>query len=184
MRISRVLLICICCLLAAPAVWGQAANRQANHEILGFLDPQTGTFRLLTPVDDSAEPSALTTFTGTITLTITVTVKTNGLTNVVCTANVAVEDAITTGSPRSFAEADTVTATGTGATRTCKLSIPYSWNLSTQVSDTMSTDYTVTGAASTTSTTPPLRSTSLSPVDSRKVPANGAITALTANATI
>jgi len=184
MRVSKLFLICMCCLIAAPAAWGQAANRQANHEILGYLDPQTGTFRLLPAVDDSLEaPPALTTFTGTITLTITVTVKTAGITNVACTAGTAVEDALTSGSPRSFSESDTVAATGTGSTRTCKLSIPYSWGLATQSSDTMNTDYTVTGAASTTGT-PPLRVSSLSPVDTRKVPANGATTALTASVTI
>src|ERR1700722_6161345 len=183
MRISKFLLICICCLIAVPAVWGQAPNRPANHGVLGYLDPQTGTFRLLPAVDDSVEPPATTTFTGTITLTITVTVKTAGLTNIACTSSVGVEDGLTTGSVRSFAESDTVLATGSGSTRTCKLSIPYSWALATQSSDTMTNDYTVSGAASTTGT-PPARVTSLSPDDSRKVPANGATTALTANATI
>lgn len=183
MRISKLLLICLCCLIAAPAVWGQAANRQANHEILGYLDPQTGAFRMLPAVDDSVEPLTITTFTGTINLTITVTVKTTGITNVVCNMTTAVEDAITT-SPRSFGEEDTVAATGTGSTKTCKLSIPYSWGLATQSSDTMSTSYTVTGSASSTGATPPIRSSSLSPVDSRKVPATGAITTLTASVTI
>ena len=180
MRISKLLLICICCLIAAPAVWGQAANPQANRGILGYLDPQTGAFRMLPAVDNSVEAPALTTFTGTINLTITVTLKTTTTTNVICTMSVSVEDSLTSGSPRLFSESDTVVGTGTGSTRTCKLSIPYSWSLATQSTDTMSTDYTVTGAASTTGTTPPIRSTSLSPYDTRKVPANGAITALTA----
>ena len=184
MKVSKPLLICMCCLIAAPAVWGQAANPQANHGILGYLDPQTGAFRLLPAVDNSVEPPPITTFTGTISLTITVTLKTTGLTNIVCTATAAVEDAITSGSPRTFLESDTVAATGTGSTRTCKLSIPYSWGLATQSSDTINTDYTVSGSASSTAATPPLRSTGLSPFDSRKVPANGATTALTASATI
>ena len=183
MRITKLLLVCMCCLLAAPALWGQAANSQAKPGILGYLDPQTGAFRLLPPVDDAAEPAALTTFTGTINLTITVTVKTSGITTVVCSASTAVDDAITTGSPRLFSEQDTVAATGSGSTRTCKLSIPYSWSLATQATDTMSTGYTVTGAASATNA-PPIRATSLSPVDTRKVPASGATTTLTAAATI
>jgi hypothetical protein len=177
MRTSKVLLICLCCLIGAPAVWGQAANPQANHGILGYLDPQTGAFRMLPAVDNSVEPPALTTFTGTINLTITVTVKTTGITNVICTMGVSVADS---SFARSFIESDTVAATGTGTTRTCKLSIPYSWALATQSTDTMTTDYAVTGAASTTGTTPPIRSTSLSSYDTRKVPASGAITTLTA----
>lgn len=186
MRASKVLLICMCCLIAVPAVWGQAANRQASHEILGYLDPQTGAFRLVpAPADDSAElPPALTTFTGTINLTITVTLKTAGLTNITCNATTAVTDGATLGVIRSFEESDTVAATGTGSTRTCKLSIPYSWGLLTQSKDTMSTNYTVTGAATSTGTTPPIRVTTLTNDDTRAVPANGATTTLTAAATI
>ena len=182
MRLLKRLLICICCVMTVPAVWGQAANSQAHHGILGYLDPQTGAFRLIPPANDSEEfPASTTTFTGTINLTITVTLKTSGLTNIVCSAETTVEDALTT-SPRSFIEQDTVAATGTG-TKTCKLSIPYSWALATQSSDSMSTSYTVTGSGSTAGA-PPIRSSSLSPVDTRKVPANGATTTLTASVTL
>jgi hypothetical protein len=82
-----------------------------------------------------------------------------------------------------LAEANSVLATGTGSTRTCKLSIPYSWGLTTQSSDNMTTTYTVVGTTGTT-TGVPLRSSTLSPLDTRKVPANGTITALTANVTL
>lgn len=183
MRLSKLLLICICFVMTVSAVWGQAANSQARQGVLGYLDPQTGMFRLIPPAaEDNAEFPALTTFTGTITVTITVTLKTAGISSVICQATTAVEDAITT-TPRSFAELDTVAATGTGTTRSCKLSIPYSWALATQSSDSMSTDYTVTGSGSTP-TTPPIRSSSLNPLDTRKVPANGATTALTASVTL
>jgi hypothetical protein len=184
MRITKLLLICICCLLAVSTVWGQSANSQAKPGILGYLDPHTGAFRPVAPPSEDAaiEPPALTTFTGTITVTITVTLKTAGLTNVVCSADTSVTDAITT-SPRIFAEQDTMLATGTGSTRTCKLSIPYSWALASQATDSISTSYTVTGSGSTT-TAPPIRSSSLDPMDTRKVPANGATTALTASVTL
>lgn len=178
MRISKLLLICMCCLVAVPAVWGQAANSQAHQGVLGYLDPQTGAFRLLPPADDSVEPLTLTTFTGTINLTITVTVKTTGITNVGCSMTVTAEDALSTGNPRIYSESDTVVATGTGTTRTCKLSIPYSWALASQKSDTMTTSYTVTGAASTTGA-PPARVTSLDNDDTRAVPLSGVTTTLT-----
>ena len=183
MRITKVLLICLCCLIAVPAVWGQAAT--SNRGILGYLDPQTGAFRPVAPAaeDALAEPPALTTFTGTISLTITVTLKTTGITNVVCSMNTSVDDALTSGTPRIFEEADTVTATGSGTTRTCKLSIPYSWALSTASTDNMSTGYTVNGGG-TSLTTPPFRSSSLNPLDTRKVPASGATTTLTASVTL
>ena len=182
MRITKLLLICICCFLAVSTVWGQSANSQARPGILGYLDPHTGAFRpIAPPVDDAAvEPPAPTVFGGTINITITITVKSAGMTNVICSAGVTVFDGpITTLNPRVLDESNTVAATGTGATRTCKLSIPYSWGLLNQATDMMSTIYTVGGAASTTGA-PPARSSGLSPLDTRKVPANVTITTLTA----
>src|ERR1700730_10010539 len=112
MRITKLLLICTCCVMVAPAVWGQTANAPAKPGILGFLDPHTGAFR---PVPSAAEegpdPNALTTFTGTINVTITVTLKTTVLTNITCSEEVSVLDG--TSSPRFFAESNSVAATGT-----------------------------------------------------------------------
>jgi hypothetical protein len=181
MRITKLLLICMCCIMVTPLVWGQTENGPAKPGILGYLDPHTGAFR---PVPSGAEEGpdafALTTFTGTITVTLTITLKTTGLTNITCSEEVSVLDAVTT-SARFYAESDSVAATGTGATRTCKLSIPYAWALATQASDSMSTTYSVVGI---TSTGLPQRSSTLSPLDTRKVPANGTITALTAAVTL
>lgn len=181
MRITKLLLISICCIMVAPVVWGQTENAPARTGILGYLDPRTGAFR---PVPSGAEEGpdayALTTFTGTITVTLTITLKTAGLTNITCSEEVSVLDSAAS-SPRIFAESDTVAGTGTGATRTCKLSIPYAWALATQSSDNMSTSYSVLGI---TSTGLPQRTSSLSPLDTRKVPANGTTTALTAAVTL
>jgi hypothetical protein len=180
MRITKLLLICMCCVMVAPTVWGQTENGPAKPGILGYLDPHTGAFR---PVPSGAEegPDALTTFTGTITVTLTITLKTTGLTNITCSEQVYVLDAVTT-SPRFYTESNSVAATGTGGTRTCKLSIPYAWALATQSSDSMTTSYSVTGFTGTTGL--PLRGSTLSPLDTRKVPANGATTALTAAVTL
>src|ERR1700680_1770280 len=116
MRITKLLLICICCLIVAPAVWGQAANSSTQHGILGYLDPHTGAFRPVPlAAEEGPDPAALTTFGGTITVTLTITVKSTGITNIVCTADVFVIDSITT-SPRIFSES----ATATGTTKTCK----------------------------------------------------------------
>ncbi len=181
MRITKLLLVCICCLIAAPAVWGQAANSPAKPGILGYLDPHTGAFRPLPlAIADDAEAPAATTFTGTVSLTITVTLKTTGITNVTCIAEVAVLDGTT--SFTSYAESNTVAGTGTGTTRTCKLSIPYSWSLTAQTTDNMNTSYSVLGTTGTSGL--PQRTASRSPLDTRKVPANGATTTLTAAVTI
>jgi hypothetical protein len=74
-----------------------------------------------------------------------------------------------------------VAATGTGATRTCKLSIPYSWSLTSQSTDNMTTGYSVIATTGTAGL--PQRTSTRNPLDTRKVPANGTITALTAAVT-
>lgn len=189
MKISKLCLICICCFLAALAANGQSGSAQAKPDqtgpgILGYLDPHTRSFHPLPQVADSpVEPPALTTFTGTVKLTITITVKTAGITTVNCAVFVSAGDSTLTGNPRSLSEIDFVAATGTGATRTCTLSVPYSWALATQSSDTMQTSYEV-GNSLLLKPTPPARLSALIPVDKRKVPANGTITTLTASATI
>ena len=123
-----------------------------------------------------------TVFTGTVTITITVTLKTTAITTVTCTGSVLTEDGATTASPTIYEESDTVTATGSGTTRTCKVSVPYSWSLSSQSSDTMSISYTVLGTEGTTQALE--RTTNRSPLATDKVPANGATTALTAAVTL
>lgn len=181
MKITKLLLIYMCCLIAAPAVWGQAANTPAKPGILGFLDPQTGAFRPVPPaVEDEGGVFTATTFTGTVTLTITVTLKTTALTNITCTESLSVLDGTT--SPVFYIESNTVAATGSGTTRTCSLSIPYSWSLTSQSSDNMTTTYTVSGTTGTSGL--PQRYTSRSPLDTRKVPSTGTTTALTAAATL
>lgn len=175
------LLICNFCLFAAPAVWGQGANMPAKPGILGYLDPHTGAFRPVpAAAQDDTEPPAATTFTGTITVTITITVKSTSVSTFTCTAGVSVLDGTT--SPVFFDESNTVAATGTGSTRTCKLTIPYAWSLTTQSTDNMSTTYTVSATTGTSGL--PQRTATRSPLDTRKVPASGATTALTAAVTI
>ena len=180
MRITT-LFVCMCCLVAAPAVLGQAPNTSAKPGILGYLDPQTGAFRPITQMaTEDAELPPVTTIAGTISVTLTITLKTTGLTNVTCTADTTVLDNVT--SPVTYTESNTVAATGTGSTRTCKLTIPYSWALATQSSDNMSTSYTVFGSTGTSGL--PQRTAGRSPLDTRKVPSNGTTTTLTAAVTI
>jgi hypothetical protein len=181
MRITKLWLICMCCVMVAPAVWGQSANGPAKPGILGYLDPHTGAFRAVSPAaEEGPDLAAITTFGGTVNLTITITLKTTALTSITCSEGVSVVDGTT--SPRIFEESNTVAATGTGSTRTCKLSIPYSWGLTTQSTDTMSTTYSVFGSTGTSGL--PQRTSTLSPVDTRRVPANGTITTLTASVTL
>ena len=183
MRITKLFLICMCFVLVASSAWGQAANSAENTGVLGYWDPHTGAFHpVAAATEESVDATALMTFGGTITVTITITLKTTSLTAITCSESVSVVDGATTGVPRIFSESNTVAATGTGTTRTCKLSIPYSWGLATQASDNVSTSYSVFGATGTNAL--PQRTSTLSPLDTRKVPANGVITALTAAVTL
>src|SRR5438034_8398924 len=93
MKITKLFLVCTCCLLAAPIAWGQATNEPAKPGILGYLDPQTGAFRPAHPPVQDFQLSAVPMYAGTITLTITITVKTSSLTNISCTAHAHVDDA-------------------------------------------------------------------------------------------
>jgi hypothetical protein len=177
MRSTKVFMFCLCWLIAAAsAALGQATNSQAKPGILGYLDPHTGAFRPFTPeVQDDAEATAPLTVTGTVSVTITITVKTTGLTNFTCSIDVLTSDI---GTGTSFVETNTVAATGSGSTRTCKLSIPYSWSLASQPTDTMTTTYTVLSGTNALG-----RLSSRSPLDTRKVPSNGGTTTLTAAVT-
>lgn len=183
MKITKLFLICICCVMVAPATWGQAANNAAKPGILGYLDPKTGAFRPVpSATDEIVDPATFTTFTGTITVTLTITVKSTSLTVFTCQAEVSVEDNITA-SPRGYSESAAANATGT-TTRTCKLTIPYAWSLATHASDSMTTSYFVFGSGTSTTGADTSRSSSLFPLDSRAVPANGATTALVAAVTL
>jgi hypothetical protein len=184
MRITKILSVCLFCLMGVSAVWGQTADAQSKLGILGYLDPKTGAFRPVPQAsEDQIEPAAAVTFGGTITVTLTITVKSTGLTNFVCSAGTSVLDNTTSATGfRSYGEGVTAAATGTGTTRTCSLKIPYAWSLLTQASDSMSTNYEVVGTGTAPSVAS--RTSGLTPLDTRKVPANGATTALTAAVTL
>ena len=180
MRITTLFVVCMCCLIAAPAVWGQAPpNTSAKPGILGYLDPQTGAFRPIPQMAaEDAELPPVTTIAGTISVTLTITLKTTSLTNVTCIADTIVLDNLTV----TYTESNTVAATGTGGTRTCKLTIPYSWSLATPTKDSMSTSYSVLGSTGTSGL--PQRTAGRSPLDTRIVPTNGTTTTLSAAVTI
>lgn len=178
--LARTLFLILSLAACTSALWAQNQNQGATHGVLGYLDPRTGTFRPVPAVtaDGEADMAAATTVGGTISITLTITLKTTGITTITCSAEVFTLDNLTT----DFGETETVAATGTGTTRTCKLTIPYSWSLATASSDNMMTSYFVTGGAGTTGL--PQRSSSRNPLDTRKVPGNGVITTLAAAVTL
>ena len=54
MRVTKLLLICMCCVITVPSLWSQTANSVAKPGILGYLDPHTGAFRPVPSADDES----------------------------------------------------------------------------------------------------------------------------------
>jgi hypothetical protein len=119
---------------------------------------------------------ALTTAGGTFVITLTITVKSLNLKAIQCEADVSVSDAHT------YFETASVAATGAGTTRTCKITIPYSWQLVTPTTDSVSIGYSIAA----TGTNPLTRgsTSSIFILPPLKVPANGVTTNEAAAATI
>jgi hypothetical protein len=180
MKITKMFLVCICCLTVALIAWSQTTDNPAGPGILGYLDPQTGAFRPAHPSAQVMTASALPVSTGKIDLTLTITVKTAGLTNISCAVHARVDDG---GGQGDYDESASVAASGTGTTRTCTLKTPYAWSLGDAPVDFLYTTWSVTGQAGTTGGLPQ-RTVSNSLFDQRNVPPNGAITTLTAAVTM
>jgi len=118
--------------------------------------------------------------TGKIDLTINVNIATTGIPSnatISCEVMSTVNDA-----NGLFFEFFTVQGTRNGNTAVCQPWFNYSWLLLNPGSDTVSIDYAVS-ATSTSANGLPYRESSL-PVATIPVPANGAITRITANATL
>jgi hypothetical protein len=67
--------------------------------------------------------------------------------SVFCSATIATTEVSASGTDYN-SDTGYATASVSGSQATCKVSIPYTWSLSTQSSDTMTANYTVTMAAS------------------------------------
>src|SRR5258706_16268802 len=69
MKITKLLLICMCCVMTAPAVWGQMRNCPAKPGLLGYFDAQNGEIRPVpSGVEEDPDGAALTAFGGPITI--------------------------------------------------------------------------------------------------------------------
>jgi hypothetical protein len=182
------MIFAVACIVACVVEVGQPALSQdgaATPGVPGYLDPQTGTFKPLIqrPIED-ADAAPATPTTGTFTFTFTITLKSTnlGTDKIVCAANVSTSEVISPSGFRSVNETASIAATGSGATRACTLTIPYSWPLSTAKTDTVSLSYTV-NALPTIAGGAPLR-LSTQTLPSMKVPASGATTAIAVESTI
>jgi len=181
-KLSTILFVCTCFMGMNTALWGQ--NAAAVHGIRGYLDPQTGVFHALPqPVQPDGEPPATSTFGGKLVFNFTITVSSTIASSlkIACAATASLEDITTLNFISETAE---VTATRTGSTATCTVTIPYSWNLGSSTTDKVTLTYSIIAPVEATgSSVLPSRISSQS-IGTISVPANGATTTETITATI
>jgi hypothetical protein len=187
MKIRTSLLICVCLATLTQAMWSQ--NQKTDHSttpgILGFLDPKTGAFRPVPQNQDVDEAApAVTRTTGKFVFNFNITIRSTNLGSdtIACYATVNVADNVT-GSYTVFLDEASVSATVTGSTAKCTVSIPYSWPLVTPTSDSVSMSWYINanGPASTGGQPSRISQESLPSI---KVPLNGATTTNNIAATI
>jgi hypothetical protein len=162
-------------------LWSQS-NPAANG-IRGYLDPRTGIFHSMPHPDlQEADVPPPATFGGKFVFNFTITVSSTlaSTAKILCEASASTEDAATL---NFIVETASVTATRSGSTATCTVTIPYSWNLSSATTDKVSLSYEIV-AGVPTATVPLATRTSAQPLKTISVPANGATTTETIAATI
>ena len=135
----------VACVISASA----ETNPGNSSSLIGFLDPQTGAFRpLVAAAADSPDALASgTEVTGTLKITGTITVVSTSITAttpVTCSATAV----IVTDPNGPITDEATSTATRSGSTATCTVTIPYEWLLLSSATDMVSLGVTVTALPS------------------------------------
>jgi hypothetical protein len=175
MKLMQRLFAVICLLGLVPSGFAQTAEAQKKPAVFGYVDPQTGLFHSLTRTPlSAAEKASITPITGKFVFNVTITVSSALSTKAVIYCDVAggVDD-LTTG---YFSNTVAVTATRSGNTATCALTVPYSWDLGSPTKDTVEFDLSVTASVGASGTQEYYYETYTAPAITSKVPANGATT--------
>jgi hypothetical protein len=171
----KLLFTAICLLGLVASGFAQNLETEKKTAVFGYMDPKTGLFHSLTRTPLSAEEAAaITPTTGKFVFVVTITVSSALSTSAVIGCEVAggVAD-LTTG---EFTNIVAVTATRTGTTAKCTLTVPYSWDLATPAKDTVAFDLSVTASVGTFGSATFYDETFTAPGVTMKVPANGATT--------
>ena len=140
---TRSILVVLCLLGLLATGWSQNPTSTVTRGIPGILDPQTGSFRPTPPTAESdagVVPPAATAGRIVLTLTATLTTSFPGTEVFSCGLNATVGD-VSTG--LTFSDTIFVTATRSGSTLSCTVTLPYSWDLVAPTSDTMLVLYTI-----------------------------------------
>jgi len=175
MKLMKLLFAVICSLGLLASGFAQTTETQKKTAVFGYMDPKTGLFHSLarTPLSPE-EAAAIVPTTGKFVFNVTITVNSALSTKAVigCEAVGGVAD-LTTG---EFTNIVAVTATRSGTTATCTVTVPYSWDLATPAKDTVAFDLSVSASVGTLGSTTFYDETFTAPGITTKVPANGATT--------
>ena len=181
MTIARIVFVLAALAAMTQSAWSQQ-NANSERGILGYLDPKTGTFKLLARASaESEQPAAvIAPTTGKLVYNFTINVASVLPSSdvIICSGSATIVD-VTAGLVSIEEEASTV-ATRSGSKATCIVTIPYSWLLPNASTDTVQLSFTIT-AGLTTSGASRLSTHSIATI---KVPANGATTTETLTPTI
>jgi hypothetical protein len=180
-KLPTLLGVLACFLGLTMNLWSQ--SNLPVKGIRGYLDPRTGLFHSLPQAalpDAEVPPPAP--FGGKFVFNFTITVDSAiaSTAKIICEATASTEDVA---SLNLILETASVTATRSGSTATCTVTIPYSWNLSSATTDKVSLTYQIFAGPSST-TNPLATRVSEQNLKTISVPANGATTTETITATI
>jgi hypothetical protein len=166
--------------LTSVALGQKPKQAHPTPGILGYFDPQTGTFKPLIEPEDLANPAVIAPTTGKFVFDLTIKIASAGLTTATVSCGATVIIGGTTPSDGYEEDVTGVASTGSGASRSCSVTIPYSWLLSSPATDAISIVYYVIAINDTTFA----ERDSSHTVGTIKVPATGATTTETFAVTI
>lgn len=182
MKPAKVLLALACGLGMTLA--SVAQNAETRKPVFGYQDPKTGMFHPLDRTPLSAEAAAaITPTTGTVVFTVTIQVSSAIPTTapITCALNGGVNDPSTGFWTFNFSKTATRVSTTSAS---CTLTMPYSVDLGTPSTDTLSLDLSVGVSFGTFGTAGFYEEFNTMPALTMHVPANGTHTTKTITTTI
>jgi hypothetical protein len=180
MKLSKLVLAFVCLAALTAGCFAQS-DASKSHGIPGYLDPETGAFKPFQSQTEAIDLAKVTPTTGKFVFSFTVTVASTiaTATKILCQADATVTE------PTTFftaSEIAAVTATRSGSTATCTVTIPYSWPLTTASKDIVNLAFSISAGTPGSTTTSYRISTQTA--GTIPVPATGSTTSLSFSPTI
>jgi hypothetical protein len=170
-------LVGACLMAGTQSLWGQ--NTSVTPGSQTSPERRDQLLRARAAQGASAEQPAAKTYTGTFVFNFTITVSADisSTAKIACQATAIVNDGAGTATENYITEQATVIATRSGSTATCSPTIPYSWILNTESTDTVVLAYAISAPSeASTSAQLPSRYSSQNNFADISVPATGTTT--------